>query len=122
MVFMALHVNIFAALTENFANPFVCENVACVFDFVVPYDIRKFDTDAISYGAIQCKKMDISMFLVVFSVRLWWNQVKYARIRPLSLFLHYFCRYSLCFSPGRDQLLGGGGQTGKNQPPYQPST
>ena len=68
MVCIALHVNIFAALTDHFPDPFVCENVACVFDVSVHYDVRKFDADAILYGDTRCKKMDISMFLAVFSV------------------------------------------------------
>ena len=68
MVCMALHVNIFAALTDHFADPFVCENAACVFDVFVRYDFRKFDGDAILYGDTMCKKMDISIvFSGVFS-------------------------------------------------------
>ena len=59
---MALHVIIFAALTDHFPDTFVCENVGLVFDDVVRYDIRKFDADAILYGDTRCKKMDISMF------------------------------------------------------------
>ena len=39
MVCMALPVNIFAALTDHFANPFICKNVAQVFDVVVRYDV-----------------------------------------------------------------------------------
>ena len=59
---MALQANIFAALTDHFANLFVRENVARVFDVVVRYDVRKFDADAILYGDTRCNKMDISMF------------------------------------------------------------
>ena len=61
---MALHVNIFAALTDHFADHFVRENVARVFDVAVTVrnDVRKFDADAILYGDTRCKKMDISMF------------------------------------------------------------
>ena len=44
---MALHGNTFAALTDHFADPFVRENVARVFNVVVRYDVRKLDTDAI---------------------------------------------------------------------------
>ena len=65
---MSLHVNIFAALTDHFADPFVRENVARVFDVVVRYDVRKFDADSILYGDTRCKKMDVSMYLAVFSV------------------------------------------------------
>ena len=66
---MGLHVNIFAALTDHFANHFVRKNVARVFDVVVCYDVQKFDADIILHGDTQCKKMDISMFLVMFSVQ-----------------------------------------------------
>ena len=68
---MLLHVNIFAALTDHFADPFVRKNVARVFDVVVHYDVQSFDADAILYGDTHCKKMDISMFLAMFSVRFW---------------------------------------------------
>ena len=54
---MALHVNIFAALTDHFADCLVRENVARVFDVVV-----RNDADAILYGDTRCKKMDISFF------------------------------------------------------------
>ena len=70
---MALHVNIFAALTDHSADPFECENIACVFDVVECYDVRKFDAMVILYGDNRCKKMDISMFLVVFSVPFWFE-------------------------------------------------
>ena len=62
---------VFAALTDHFADTFVRENVARVSDVVVRNDVRKFDADAILYGDTRCKKMDISMFLAVFSVRFW---------------------------------------------------
>ena len=70
---MALHVNIFAPLTDHFTDPFVRKNAARVFDVVVRYDVRKFDADTILYGDTRCKKMDISMFLTVFSVRFWFE-------------------------------------------------
>ena len=70
---MALHVTIFAALTDHFTDPFVRENVARVSVVVVRYDVRKFDADHILYGDTRCKKMDISMFLAVFSVRFWFE-------------------------------------------------
>ena len=35
MVCAALHLNIFASLTDHFANPFVRKNVAPIFDIVV---------------------------------------------------------------------------------------
>ena len=69
MVCMALHVNIFTALTDHLANPFVRENVVRTFDVVVRYHDQKFDAHAIFYGDTRCYKMDISMFLAVFSVR-----------------------------------------------------
>ena len=59
---MALHANIFAPLTDHFADCFVRENVARVFDVVVRNDVRKFDADAILYGDTCCTKMDISFF------------------------------------------------------------
>ena len=59
MVCMALHVNIFAALTDHFADTFVRENVARVFGVVVRYDVRKFDADAILYRDTRCKKIYI---------------------------------------------------------------
>ena len=59
---MALHVNIFAAMTDHFARPFVRGNGARVFNVIVRNDVRKFDADAILYGDTQCKKMDISSF------------------------------------------------------------
>ena len=68
MVCMALHVNIFVALTNHFADPFVCENIVHVFDIVIRCDVRKFDAEAILYGDTRCRKMDISMFFAVFSV------------------------------------------------------
>ena len=60
-----------AALTYHFADPFVRENVACVFDVVVRYEVRKFEAGTILYGDPLCKKVLISMFSAVFSVRFW---------------------------------------------------
>ena len=40
------------------------------------------------------------MFLAVISVRFWLESGKYARIGPLSLFLHFFCKYSLFILQG----------------------
>ena len=65
--------NIFAALTDHFADLLVRENIVRVFDIVVRYDMRKFEADAILYGDTRCKKMNISMFLSVFSVRFWFE-------------------------------------------------
>ena len=73
MVCMALHVNIFAALADHLADPFLRENAALVFDVAVRYDVRKFDADAILYGNTQCNKMDSSMFSAVFSVQFWFE-------------------------------------------------
>ena len=49
-------------MTDHFADPFVRENVARVFDVIVRNDVRKFDADAILYGDTRCKKIDISIF------------------------------------------------------------
>ena len=35
------------------------KNVACGYDLVMTYNIRKFSTDAILYGETQCSKKDI---------------------------------------------------------------
>ena len=56
------------------------------------------------------RKWIFQCFNSVFSVILMESGKKYARTRPLSLFLQLFCRYSLFFFPGRDQLLGRAGQ------------
>ena len=69
---MTLHVNIFAAMTDHFACPFVREYVARVFNVIVCNDVGKCDADAILYGDTQCKKMDISSFSGV-SVRFWFE-------------------------------------------------
>ena len=71
-----------AAVTEHFADAFVRENVARVYmTFLRRNDVRKFDTDAILFREIKCKKMDIfKMFKRRFQRGLCWNQVKYARI------------------------------------------
>ena len=58
---MALHVNIFAALTDHFADPFVRENVARVFDI----NVMTFESLTLTPFCMEillCKKMDISMF------------------------------------------------------------
>ena len=49
-----------AALTDHFADAFVRENAVRVYDIVVTF--REFDTDAILFREIQCKKRDILMF------------------------------------------------------------
>ena len=49
-----------AAVTEHFADAFVCENVARVYMTLWRCnDVRKFDADAILFREIKCKKMDI---------------------------------------------------------------
>ena len=73
------------------------------------HDVRKFDADAILYGDTLFKKMDISMFLAVFSVRFWLESGKMCKNKSTFLIFTFFCRYSL-FSTGRDQLLGRAGQ------------
>ena len=49
-------------LTDLFADAFVRENVAHVYDVVAFYDLRKFDADAILFRKIQCKKSDSLMY------------------------------------------------------------
>ena len=70
------------------------------------------------------RKWIFQCFNSVFSAILIGIRLKYARTRPLSLFLQLFCRYSLFFSRARS--TAGEGGTGKYQPwyqpPYQPST
>ena len=58
--------------------------------------------------------MNISMFKRCFQRDFGWNQVKYARIRPLSLFFTTVLQIFPIFSPGRDQLLGRAGQKNIN--------
>ena len=60
-------------MTDHFADPFVRENVARVFDVIIRNDVRKFDADAILYGDTRCKKIDILIFLAVFSVQFWFE-------------------------------------------------
>ena len=49
-----------AAVTDHFANAFVCENVARVYMTLWRRnDVRKVDTDAILFWEIKCKKKDI---------------------------------------------------------------
>ena len=49
-----------AAVTDHFADAFVCENVARVYMTLWRRnDVRKFDADAILFREIKCKKMDI---------------------------------------------------------------
>ena len=56
-------------------------------------DVWKFDTDAVLFREIQCKKMDILMFKQCFQWGLDWNQVKYARIMITRVFQCInFCR------------------------------
>ena len=70
MVCMALHENIFAALTDHFAFLLFAKTWRTSLTLLfVPNDVQMFDADAILYGDTWCKKMDISMFLAVFSVR-----------------------------------------------------
>ena len=73
MVYMASHVNIYADLTDHFADPFVGENVVRIFDVVVHYDVQKFDAATILYGDIWCKKMDILMIQRCFQVQFWFE-------------------------------------------------
>ena len=69
-----------AALTDHFKCFCLrkrCERLVTLWR---PYDIRKFDADAILFREIQCKKMDILMFKRCFQGGLGKNQVKYARM------------------------------------------
>ena len=57
-----------AAVTDHFANAFVRENVARVYMTLWRRnDVRKFDTDAILFWEIKCKKKDIKCLSDVFS-------------------------------------------------------
>ena len=59
-----------------------------------------------------------NVFSVFFQCDFGWNQVKCARLSPLSLFLQFFCRYSLYFLQG--EINSGGGRNRKISAPYQP--
>ena len=49
-----------AAVTDDFANAFVRENVAPVYMTLWRHnDVHKFDADAILFREIKCKKRDI---------------------------------------------------------------
>ena len=49
-----------AAVTDHFANAFVCENVARVYMTLWRRnDVLKFDAEAILFRETKCKKMDI---------------------------------------------------------------
>ena len=50
------------------------------------------------------------MFLAGFSVRFWLESGKMCKNTPTYFIFTIVCRYSLFFSPGRDQLLGRAGQ------------
>ena len=80
-----------------------------------PNDVQKFDADAILYGDTRCKKMDISMFLVVFSVRFRLESGKICKHRSTFFIFYTFFADILCF------FLQGEGGTGKYRSPYQPS-
>ena len=56
------------------------------------------------------KKIGISMFVVVFSVRFWLESGKMCKNKSTFFIFTFFCRSSLFFSPGRDQLSWRGGQ------------
>ena len=49
-----------AAMTDNFADAFVCKNFARVYMTLLRRKyVRKFDADAILFWEIKCKKKDI---------------------------------------------------------------
>ena len=49
-----------SVVTDHFADAFVRENVEGVYMTLWRRnDVRKFDADAILFGEIKCKKMDI---------------------------------------------------------------
>ena len=119
MVCMALHWNTFAPLTDHFANSFVHENVARIFDIVIRYDVRKFDADAILYADTRCKKMDISIFLVVFSVQFWleWGKI-FKNTSNFLIFTIVLQIFPVFFLQGRINSCGGHDR--KIWAPYQP--
>ena len=114
-----------AALTDHFADPFVRENVARLFDIVVTSWRSKVWSWRHFVWRNWCKKMDISMFLAVFSVRFWLESGKMWKNKSTFFIFTFFCRYSLFFI-SRARSTPGEGGTGKYQPwyqpPYQPST
>ena len=63
-------------------------------------DVQKFDTDAILFREIQCKKRDILMFKRHFQCGLVWNLVKYARIR-----ISHLCFITLTLAGSLRQCL-----------------
>ena len=77
---MTLYTESIADQTDHFANVFVRENVAYVYDVVQHYDVRKYKGNTILFREIQCKKMNNLMFQQRFQYELGWNEVKYARI------------------------------------------
>ena len=87
-------------------------------------DIRKFDADAILYRNTRCNKIDISMFLAVFSLRFWLKSGKICKNRSTFFIFTFFAKIPCFFSRARSAPREGG--TGKYwppyQPPYQPST
>ena len=67
------------------------------------------------------KKMDISMFLAVFSVRLWMESGKMCKNKSTFFIFTIFLQiFPVFFSRARSTPWEGG--TGKYRPPYEPST
>ena len=48
-----------AAVTDHFADDFICENVAHVYILWRRNDVWKFDADAILFWEIKCKKREM---------------------------------------------------------------
>ena len=69
-----------AALTDNFSDAFVCKMLCASMKLWWHNNIWKFDTGAILFREIQCKKRDILMFKRRFHCGFGWNPVKFARI------------------------------------------
>ena len=112
-----------AALTDHFADPFVRENVARLFDIVVTSWRSKV---WILYGDTQCKNMDISMSLALFSVRFWLESGKMCKYKSTFFIFTILLQIFPVFFFSRARSITGEGGTEKYQPwyqpPYQPST
>ena len=102
---MTLHVNLFVALTDHFANQFFFAktlHASLTLLYVMTFEsltLTPFYLEILGF-----RKWIFHCFSGVFSFRFGLNEVKYPRIRLISLFLHFFQIFPV-FSPGRDQLL-----------------
>ena len=67
-----------------------------------------FDADAILYGDTPCTKMDILMFLAVFSVRFWLESGKICKNRStFFIFTFIFADFPCFFLQGEISSWGG---------------